>query len=282
MWPKARDIPGFEQRLATFKAHDPTLQEWCVAALNGSRAGQAMDGQDIFVWRHLFAARLSSSTSFSHGVYVESGANHWRAASNTFFFDKCLGWDGLCVEPNRQFHAGLRAHRSCVLVPECLSDVPNSTMLMAMDDVRSHVHDSRRVPMPYSHFMTEAEDSELVPVTCNPLEVMLRRLGRTHVDYWALDIEGFELPVLRATNWSRLSVGVLQVEGFHYSSDGERASPTQPSKKELEIVLSQRAGLHKIASPMEGSGTEDMLFASRSILHASRFGRASQSRDVRA
>ena len=40
------------------------------------------------------------------GFYIDSGANEWRYNSNTFFYDVCLGWDGLCVEPNINYHGG--------------------------------------------------------------------------------------------------------------------------------------------------------------------------------
>lgn len=38
------------------------------------------------------------------GFYVEAGANDPLYLSTSLFFDKCLGWDGLCVEPNEKFH----------------------------------------------------------------------------------------------------------------------------------------------------------------------------------
>lgn len=29
-----------------------------------------------------------------------AGANHFQTISNTWFLDKCMGWKGICVEPN--------------------------------------------------------------------------------------------------------------------------------------------------------------------------------------
>ena len=33
--------------------------------------------------------------------------NHFQKYSNTFFFDKCLGWEGLCIEADEQYHEKL-------------------------------------------------------------------------------------------------------------------------------------------------------------------------------
>ena len=62
------------------------------------------------------------------GVYVDIAAHHFKRISNTYyffdvcFFDVCLGWRGVCVEANPVYHAGIRAHRSCDLVPQCASN----------------------------------------------------------------------------------------------------------------------------------------------------------------
>lgn len=49
-------------------------------------------------------------------TYADVAANHFKRISNTYFYDRCLGWRGLCVEPNPRYHAELRQKRSCELV----------------------------------------------------------------------------------------------------------------------------------------------------------------------
>ena len=34
------------------------------------------------------------------GVYVDVGSSHPFHLSNTAFVDSCMGWQGLCLEPN--------------------------------------------------------------------------------------------------------------------------------------------------------------------------------------
>jgi hypothetical protein len=48
------------------------------------------------------------------GVYVDVGSNHPTELSNTAFFDKCLGWRGVCIEP--QPGALHSLHYDCMFV----------------------------------------------------------------------------------------------------------------------------------------------------------------------
>lgn len=73
-----------------------------------------------------------------------------------------------------------------------------------------------------------------VSVQCAPLhDIMLRYAGNKHknIDLWVLDVEGFELNVLRATNFTEVSVEVMLIEYLWL--------PQFPP--ELDILMSQRS-----------------------------------------
>ena len=98
---------------------------------------------------------------------------------------------GLCVEPNKNYHDDLRKHRSCTLVPQCLSDTVNSSLKMSHDGVRSQVQETRTKSMwglMFSGFSGMLGGGggmgapDIRTVQCNPLHEMLRGVGRTHVD----------------------------------------------------------------------------------------------------
>ena len=50
----------------------------------------------------------------------------WR--SNTYFFDACLGWGGLCIEASEVHYDRIRRERSCTLVPACVSNATNVSL----------------------------------------------------------------------------------------------------------------------------------------------------------
>eukprot|EP00439_Symbiodinium_sp_Y106_P073853 s49_g14.t1 len=41
------------------------------------------------------------------GVYVDLAAHDFRYISNTYFADHCLKFDGVCIEPNSDYHSEL-------------------------------------------------------------------------------------------------------------------------------------------------------------------------------
>ena len=49
-------------------------------------------------------------------------------------------------------------------------------------------------------------------VQCFPLYSILVAIGRTTIDYFSLDVEGFELDVLRTIPWDKVDIKVLSVE----------------------------------------------------------------------
>jgi len=73
----------------------------------------------------------------------------------------------------------------------------------------------------------------LIEVPCFPLETMLLAINRTHVDYFSLDVEGFELDVLKTIPFDRVSDIPYHVHLF-----GARSSLTFMNDAKLALFLS--------------------------------------------
>lgn len=93
----------YQHWLSTFTASDPAYQDYCTNVLHGDKTpGRgAQVSQDVFLFHNIFK---KWAVRGQKGFYVESGANEPEKLSSSLFFDKCLGWDGLCVEPQPQYH----------------------------------------------------------------------------------------------------------------------------------------------------------------------------------
>jgi FkbM family methyltransferase len=180
--------------IETFEAAHPEWTERCKAYLrspaqyNFDRLNRSsfinwewefsQYGQDwiLFVnWLH---------TRGRTGFYVESGANSALRVSNTAFYDLCMGWRGLCVEPTTQYHQELRELRTCHLEPVCLSYREETINMEGENPTRDAVENSN-------------------PVKCERIDTLLRKYNVSHVDLWSLDIEGFEMNALRG--WRGIS-----------------------------------------------------------------------------
>lgn len=184
----------------SFRAADPQLQGWCKDAMLGNLRTSSQMGQDLFLWSNFFSR---ATIRGEKGFYVDSGTNNAVNLSNTFFFDRCLGWSGLCVEPNAQYHEGIKAKRTCTLVKECISDTV-TVLHMKQKGVSSSIKNDPKYP----------------PIQCSPLDSMLRRsagyAGR--VSLWSLDVEGHEMIVLNGTRFESTPTDVLLIEDVHLKS----------------------------------------------------------------
>jgi hypothetical protein len=187
----------FASWLKTFKARVPEEQEYCLNAFSvGTAASQF--SQDMWLFHNVFKAFVVSGKK---GFYVDSGANHYRDISNTYFLDVCLGWDGLCVEPVAEYHENILKYRSCLLIPECIAAKKTN-----MHIIGSHGAGSKVAP-----------GGDL---KCSSLEEMLAIAPggpRTHIDFWSLDVEGFELDVLQGVDFRIVSFSTLLIEDFWVS-----------------------------------------------------------------
>ncbi|KAL3943176.1 MAG: hypothetical protein SGBAC_002737 [Bacillariaceae sp.] len=196
---------NFDQWIKSkFQAADPSEQEWCVKAFReGTFWKQEQKGsqfsQDVFVARRLFHKYIVDGKK---GTFIEAGANHYKELSSSYFFEKCLGWSGLCVEPQKQYHQGLRENRSCQLVTSCLTKEKTQMMLGGMPAHRGAGMFVRPIP-----------ENGIIPanferIDCAPIDSIITG----HVDLFVLDVEGAEMTVLETIDWDKLQFGALLIE----------------------------------------------------------------------
>src|SRR5262249_35133335 len=72
-------------------------------------------GQDRFLLENFFKGKRN-------GVFVDVGAYDGERFSNTLFFEKTMGWRGLCIEPLPSAFAKLTASRAAICENVCVSD----------------------------------------------------------------------------------------------------------------------------------------------------------------
>jgi hypothetical protein len=64
------------------------------------------NGLDLFLFENFFRGRRD-------GVFVDASAHNGGEISDTLFFERFLGWRGLCVQPDPQRFASLLTQRKC-------------------------------------------------------------------------------------------------------------------------------------------------------------------------
>jgi hypothetical protein len=170
-------------------------------------------------------AMQSSAHEPSNPVaYVDLATNHAVFGSNSLFFDRCLGWKGLCIEPNPMYHKAIRKLRTCALDTRCVSDA-DVEVSFAFQGQLGHITSAEPTGVD--------TESVNVKITCVRFDELLNRYHappeadpRTwteshhrphghhhhHVRYLSLDVEGNELAVLRGVDWSVTTIDTITIE----------------------------------------------------------------------
>lgn len=172
--------------------------------LDGTSMTMSQYLQDYYLYKYHF------QYLDRRGVYVDVAANHGVDLSNSFFFDSCLAWRGVCVEPNPMYAPSLNSSlRSCAYVPACVSDVPG-TIAFIMAQGRGGVAATNKNAGDSSAM--KRSGSYTVNMTCTTLQNVLNEQDEPVVDYLSLDVEGHELNVLKSVDWEKVDVKVITVE----------------------------------------------------------------------
>jgi hypothetical protein len=84
-------------------------------------------GQDRFLLENFFRGKRQ-------GVFVDIGAYDGETFSNSLFFERSMGWTGLCVEPLPSAFAKLRAIRKAICENVCVADFEGEAEFTEADD----------------------------------------------------------------------------------------------------------------------------------------------------
>lgn len=155
--------------------------------------------------------KLLKYLNFKNGFFIEAGANDGISQSNTALYEFEYGWKGLLVEPNTKkcFECKKRRKNSIVENYALVStsyegnfisgdfahqDYSSSLMSMVLDegdwcdDVMKESQTSRK------------ENQTIIEVPAITLNKLLENHNIKNIDFFSLDVEGYEISVLNGFN----------------------------------------------------------------------------------
>ena len=138
------------------------------------------------------------------GFYVDLAANDYKWLSNTYFLDKCLSWNGICIEADRSFWYDLHTERSCHVIQNCIWDKKMNMTFITKGD-----RTGKNGLKGYNKLRDKGRE---IPMTCTTLNDVLNDRNITHIDFLSLDIEGAELHALLSIDFTKIQIDVIDVE----------------------------------------------------------------------
>mmetsp|Transcript_108696 Transcript_108696/g.317989 ORF Transcript_108696/g.317989 Transcript_108696/m.317989 type:complete len:579 (-) Transcript_108696:8-1744(-) len=192
-------------RVPVDKLHDPNVFPLDCEGLTGGRGAAAARNwtshaaefsQDWYALWNFFARTEGGGAPelARGGLYVDVGASLGFEYSNTVALDRCLGWRGLCVEPNGGILPWVRNYRTCEVIHNCVSETADM----------GHVFRGRDGEFAFS-------------ANCRPLGEILTTAGLKgqRIDIMSIDVEHGELGVLRGINLEDFDIAVMIIEVSH-------------------------------------------------------------------
>ena len=208
-----------------FKKNESDIFKVCESVINEGIDGNYGNGwsqqkQDQFVYLNFFKGQTD-------GIYVDIGANQPFTISNSAFFDVCLGWKGICVEPSKLSDT-FWPRRSCAMAKKCAynSTAQNLNMRWIFDQgVGSKVVGGAFNPNDSNSFLCDTisgtdllnnyqprnkylKVTDLSANEANSNGVIIKKT----IDYISLDVEGGEMIFLRCFPFKYYDVRIWSIE----------------------------------------------------------------------
>ena len=155
-----------------------------------------------------------------NGFFIESGAYDGEIFSNTLFFEIERNFNGILVEPNQlDYPKLLEKHRRVTSINACYSMTPLPTLVDYVNAKYVSGIQSLKVGGWVSQERKRLGELKSKAL-CFPFYPILLAMGNPVVDYFSLDVEGAELPILKTIPWDKVDIKVLSIEVNH--SDGDK------------------------------------------------------------
>jgi len=166
--------------------------------------------------------KLEKYLSFENGFFIEAGANDGYNQSNTYFLEKRKNWRGLLVEGIPELYEKCKKERNRSRVVNCAlvsRDYPSRTVTMHYANLMSVVHGSLKSDNEQQKHIAagitaqQLNASYTIEVPARTLESLLDEMtDLSRIDFLSLDVEGYELDVLKGLNLSRYRPKYMLIE----------------------------------------------------------------------
>jgi len=145
------------------------------------------------------------------GIFVEVGAFEPVALSQSYALEQ-EGWTGLLIEPHPEHAARLRAERRARVIEVACGPPELHDSLQPMR-ICGGLSTLRQCKLPQFMLQTETR-----PVRLRTLDAVLRDAAIERLDFLSVDVEGYELEVLRGFSIERWRPRLMLIEDFAEST----------------------------------------------------------------
>lgn len=139
--------------------------------------------------------------NYTDGFFIECGANDGVSQSNTLLFEKQFNWKGLLVEPNPYNYEKCKLNRNVIVENYALvsSKYKEKTIegyfTNSNETAGGLMSQVKQLP-DYLLYENIFNETSSISVPCITLNALIQKHNITSIDFFSLDVEGYELEVL--------------------------------------------------------------------------------------
>lgn len=161
--------------------------------------------------------KLEKYLNYDKGFFLEIGGNDGINQSNTFYLEKVRKWQGILIEGIPELFEKCKKNRECSKVYNC-AVVGNDYL-------------QKKIRMEFANLMSVAKGTTLdakdhikkgmecqniktysIEVEARTLQSILKENNIKYIDFFSLDVEGFEYEVLKGLDLKEVNIKYILIE----------------------------------------------------------------------
>lgn len=159
-----------------------------------------------------------------NGIFVDIGAHDGITINNTYFFEKELGWTGLCIEPMPDVFEKLKKNRTCRCIQGCIAPQAGKAQFLRVIGDQDKIliiemlsglverYEQQHLKRIDDELTKHGGSKQILEVECYTINDLLEQNNIKYVDYLSIDTEGGELEILKSIDYQRFDIRVIDVE----------------------------------------------------------------------
>jgi FkbM family methyltransferase len=163
--------------------------------------------------------KLKKYLDFNNGFFVEAGGNDGLSQSNTYWFENFRNWRGILVEAVPDQAKLCRRNRPLaqVINVALVADVATKSVRIKAACLMAFIPGARTAAEEDAHLQAAIQAQSLkqvleIEVPATTLAAILAELDGRQVDFFSLDVEGYEIPVLQGMDPDKHRPRLILVE----------------------------------------------------------------------
>lgn len=174
-------------------------------------------GSDIYSRPSLLEIdrKLEQYFNYRNGFFIEVGANDGFTFSNTYYFEQFKGWKGILVEGIPELYQQCLLERPKAKIFNCAlvsSDFSESYVTMQYSNMMSLVEGALKSKKAEENHVQKGVIPYKIKVPARTLTSILDECEVNEIDFFSLDVEGYELNVLKGLDFNKYRPKYMLIE----------------------------------------------------------------------